>query len=197
DARSLYRPAGPWPGGDLRRDRSGRHRAGRRPLQRSRALRPAAGGHRAARLLRRVCNADPTRPARRLVRRAGRGLALAAGRGPGVKTLCRDCFWTGETPQRRCPACQSPRMVFHEELGSLSMAHMDCDAFYASVEKRDRPELRDVPVIVGGGQRGVVTTCCYIARISGVRSAMPMYQAFRLCPEAVVIRPDFAKYKAA
>lgn len=73
---------------------------------------------------------------------------------------------------------------------------MDCDAFYASVEKRDRPELRDLPVIVGGGKRGVVTTCCYIARISGVRSAMPMFKALKACPQAVVIKPDFAKYRA-
>jgi DNA polymerase-4 len=72
---------------------------------------------------------------------------------------------------------------------------MDCDAFYASVEKRDRPELRDQAVIVGGGKRGVVTTCCYIARIKGVRSAMPMFQALKACPEAVVIKPDFAKYR--
>jgi DNA polymerase-4 len=76
------------------------------------------------------------------------------------------------------------------------MAHIDCDAFYASVEKRDRPQLRDQPVIVGGGKRGVVTTCCYIARISGVRSAMPMFKALKLCPEAVVIKPDFPKYRA-
>jgi DNA polymerase-4 len=76
------------------------------------------------------------------------------------------------------------------------MAHIDCDAFYASVEKRDRPALRDVPVIVGGGKRGVVTTCCYIARISGVRSAMPMFKALKLCPQAVVIKPDFTKYRA-
>ncbi len=84
----------------------------------------------------------------------------------------------------------------HEELTRLSIAHMDCDAFYASVEKRDRPELRDQPVIVGGGKRGVVSTCCYIARIYGVRSAMPMFQALRLCPQAVVIKPDFTKYRA-
>jgi len=113
-----------------------------------------------------------------------------------VKALCRDCFWQGETPVRRCPTCASPRMVAHEELASLSIAHMDCDAFYASVEKRDRPELRDKPVIVGGGKRGVVTTCCYIARIKGVRSAMPMFRALKACPEAVVIKPDFAKYRA-
>jgi DNA polymerase-4 len=86
-------------------------------------------------------------------------------------------------------------VVAHDELGRLSIAHMDCDAFYASVEKRDRPELRDQAVIVGGGKRGVVTTCCYIARIKGVRSAMPMFQALKACPEAVVIKPDFAKYR--
>jgi DNA polymerase-4 len=87
--------------------------------------------------------------------------------------------------------------VAHQDLAGLAIAHMDCDAFYASVEKRDRPELRDVAVIVGGGKRGVVTTCCYIARIKGVRSAMPMFKALQLCPEAVVIKPDFAKYRAA
>jgi DNA polymerase-4 len=86
--------------------------------------------------------------------------------------------------------------VIHAELDRLAMAHIDCDAFYASVEKRDRSELRDRPVIVGGGKRGVVTTCCYIARISGVRSAMPMFKALKLCPEAVVIKPDFPKYRA-
>jgi DNA polymerase-4 len=112
-----------------------------------------------------------------------------------MKTLCRDCFWTGADAVRRCPACGSPRVVAHDELGRLSIAHMDCDAFYASVEKRDRPELRDQAVIVGGGKRGVVTTCCYIARIKGVRSAMPMFQALKACPEAVVIKPDFAKYR--
>lgn len=88
-------------------------------------------------------------------------------------------------------------MANHAQLDSLSIAHMDCDAFYASVEKRDRPELRDLPVIVGGGVRGVVTTCCYIARINGVRSAMPMFKARKLCPQAVIIKPDFAKYRAA
>jgi DNA polymerase-4 len=114
-----------------------------------------------------------------------------------VKAFCRDCFWQGDQAVRRCPACAGPRIVAHEELGSLSIAHMDCDAFYASVEKRDRPELRDLAVIVGGGKRGVVTTCCYIARIKGVRSAMPMFKALKLCPEAVLIKPDFAKYRAA
>ena len=113
-----------------------------------------------------------------------------------MKALCRECFWQGEAPVRRCPTCASPRIVAHDELASLAIAHMDCDAFYASVEKRDRPELRDKAVIVGGGKRGVVTTCCYIARIKGVRSAMPMFKALKACPEAVVIKPDFSKYRA-
>jgi len=113
-----------------------------------------------------------------------------------VSALCRDCFWTGEASHRHCPRCRSLRLVTHPELDQLSIAHIDCDAFYASVEKRDAPELRDQPVIVGGGVRGVVTTCCYIARMSGVRSAMPMFKARKLCPQAVVIRPDFAKYRS-
>ncbi len=107
--------------------------------------------------------------------------------------LCRDCLWRGQSDARRCPACGSPRVIAHGELNDLAIAHLDCDAFYASVEKRDRPELRDAPVIVGGGQRGVVTTACYIARISGVRSAMPMFKALRLRPPAVVIKPYFAR----
>jgi DNA polymerase-4 len=71
---------------------------------------------------------------------------------------------------------------------------MDCDAFYASVEKRDNPELASRPVIIGGGKRGVVSTACYVARIKGVRSAMPMFQALRLCPDAVVIKPRMDRY---
>ena len=86
-------------------------------------------------------------------------------------------------------------MIAHAELDRLVIAHLDCDAFYASVEKRDRPELRDVPVIVGGGHRGVVATACYVARQYGVGSAMPMFKALKACPDAVVIKPDFAKYK--
>ena len=114
-----------------------------------------------------------------------------------MKSLCRDCGWTGEAKAVRCPSCHSPRTIFHEELGTLSIAHLDCDAFYASVEKRDDPSLRDKPVIIGGGKRGVVTTACYIARMSGARSAMPMFKALKLCPDAVVIKPNFAKYKEA
>lgn len=112
----------------------------------------------------------------------------------GFRALCRDCFHTGNALVSRCPACGSPRVASHPELADLAIAHLDCDAFYASVEKRDRPEHRDAPLIVGGGKRGVVTTCCYIARTFGVRSAMPMFKALKLCPDAVVIKPDFSKY---
>ena len=114
-----------------------------------------------------------------------------------MKSICRDCLQSGDRKVERCPACGSRRLVQHEELDRLSIAHLDCDAFYASVEKRDRPELRDRPVIVGGGKRGVVSTCCYIARQYGVHSAMPMFKALKACPEAVVIKPDFSKYIAA
>ena len=109
--------------------------------------------------------------------------------------LCRDCFAT--TERAVCPACRGGRIVRHPELFSLAIAHIDCDAFYASVEKRDRPELTGRPVLVGGGTRGVVTAACYVARMYGCRSAMPMFKALKACPDAVVIRPDFPKYVAA
>ncbi len=110
--------------------------------------------------------------------------------------LCRDCLGSGTSASvpRRCPSCGSPRLRSHDELFELSIAHVDCDAFYASVEKRDDPSLLDKPLIIGGGVRGVVSTCCYIARQSGVRSAMPMFKARELCPEAVIIKPNMAKY---
>ncbi|WP_456073107.1 DNA polymerase IV [Devosia rhizoryzae] len=113
-----------------------------------------------------------------------------------VDWLCRDCLkWeTSGTVPNRCPACGSPRMRSHDELFALSIAHVDCDAFYASVEKRDDPSLRDKPLIIGGGARGVVSTCCYIARQFGVRSAMPMFKARELCPDAVIIKPNMQKY---
>ena len=114
-----------------------------------------------------------------------------------MKSICRDCLTTADALVERCPACDSRRIVRHDELAALAIAHLDCDAFYASVEKRDRPELRDRPVIVGGGKRGVVSTCCYVARQYGVHSAMPMFKALKACPEAVVIKPDFSKYVAA
>lgn len=111
-----------------------------------------------------------------------------------MPALCRDCLATFDTSPARCPRCGRPRMLRHPELFSLSVAHIDCDSFYASVEKLDDPSLADKPLIVGGGTRGVVTTCCYIARIAGVRSAMPMFQAMKLCPEAVVLRPRKDRY---
>jgi DNA polymerase IV len=110
--------------------------------------------------------------------------------------LCRDCCHVSGAEASMCPACGGSRVVFHPELRALAVAHLDCDAFYASIEKRDRPELRDQPVIVGGGARGVVLACCYVARLSGVRSAMPMFKALKACPDAVVIPPDMAKYRA-
>lgn len=110
--------------------------------------------------------------------------------------LCRDCLAHGQAQQSpsRCPKCGSPRLRLHDELFALTIVHVDCDAFYASVEKRDDPTLRDKPLIIGGGTRGVVSTCCYIARQFGVRSAMPMFKALQLCPDAVVIRPNMSKY---
>ena len=109
------------------------------------------------------------------------------GERRAMKAICRDCLWTGDRAVSRCPDCGSPRVVVHEELDRLTIAHLDCDAFYASVEKRDRPELRDRPVIIGGGVRGVVSTACYVARLYGVGSAMPMFKALKACPDAVVI----------
>lgn len=111
--------------------------------------------------------------------------------------FCRDCLTRQSSAARRCSSCGSPRLVSHPELERLSIAHIDCDAFFAAVEKRDRPELRDKPVIIGGGKRGVVSTACYIARIRGVRSAMPMFKALEACPDAIVIKPDMEKYSEA
>ena len=110
-----------------------------------------------------------------------------------MPALCRDCLTRFESGPR-CPNCGRPRIIEHPELFELSIAHMDCDAFYASVEKRENPELNDKPVIIGGGKRGVVSTACYIARIRGVRSAMPMFQALKLCPDAVVLKGRMAVY---
>jgi DNA polymerase-4 len=112
--------------------------------------------------------------------------------------LCRDCLTLSASPlAERCSACGSPRLLRHKERDSLSIAHVDCDAFFAAVEKRDDPSLADRPVIVGGGKRGVVSTACYVARTYGVRSAMPMFQALKLCPHATVIKPNGDKYSKA
>jgi DNA polymerase-4 len=112
-----------------------------------------------------------------------------------MAAFCRDCLGdAGSGP--RCPACRSPRILRHPELDTLTIAHVDCDAFYATIEKRDDPSLADKPLIIGGGRRGVVSTACYIARTFGVHSAMPMFEARKLCPQATVIRPDMDKYAA-
>ena len=108
--------------------------------------------------------------------------------------FCRDCLSDLALAARRCGECGSPRLVRHHALPALSLAHIDCDAFYATVEKRDNPDIADKPVIIGGGKRGVVSAACYIARTYGVRSAMPMFKALALCPQATVIGPDMAKY---
>ncbi|MBI4274206.1 MAG: DNA polymerase IV [Rhizobiales bacterium] len=109
---------------------------------------------------------------------------------------CRDCLADVPDGKARCQACGSPRIVRHSDLDDLAIAHVDCDAFYATIEKRDNPAIADKPVIVGGGRRGVVTTACYIARTFGIKSAMPMFEARRLCPAAVIVPPAMAKYAA-
>ena len=112
--------------------------------------------------------------------------------------FCRDCLTPAASPlAERCPACGSPRLLRHKERDSLAIAHVDCDAFFAAVEKRDDPSLADKPVIIGGRKRGVVSTACYVARTYGVRSAMPMFQALKLCPHAMVIKPNREKYRKA
>ncbi len=112
----------------------------------------------------------------------------------GPRCFCRDCLKDLDFASGRCGQCGSPRLVRHRGLSALTLAHIDCDAFYATVEKRDAPELADRPLIIGGGKRGVVSAACYIARTFGVRSAMPMFKALALCPAAAVIAPDMAKY---
>jgi DNA polymerase-4 len=119
---------------------------------------------------------------------------------PPILVVCRDCDWFGETAgavDSGCPACDSRKTLGHPELARLSMAHLDCDAFFASVEKRDDPSLADRPVLVGGGRRGVVAAACYLARTYGIRSAMPMFEALRRCPDAVGVKPRFEAYREA
>ena len=110
------------------------------------------------------------------------------------QALCRDCF-ARFCEEKQCPTCYSPRILYHKELFCLNIAHVDCDAFYASIEKSKNKELVDKPLIVGGGSRGIVTTCCYIARISGVKSAMPIYIAKKLCPRAIIVPPRMGLYR--
>jgi DNA polymerase-4 len=112
-----------------------------------------------------------------------------------VNALCLDCLADVPLASVTCPSCGGGRLLAHPELGDLAIAHLDCDAFYASIEKRDDPGLGSKPLIVGwAGQRGVVTTACYEARKYGVKSAMPMFQARKLCPQAIVIAPKMKTY---
>ena len=111
-------------------------------------------------------------------------------------SFCRDCLADALPQATRCGACGSPRLLRHGDLARLTIAHVDCDAFYATIEKRDDPSLAAEPVIVGGGRRGVVAAACYVARTFGVKSAMPMFAALRLCPQAKVIRPNMQKYSS-
>jgi DNA polymerase-4 len=122
--------------------------------------------------------------------------AVGLKRGVDMAGFCRDCLSDVPDQAARCADCGSPRLLRHRALDQLAIAHIDCDAFYATIEKRDDPALRDKPLIVGGGRRGVVTTACYIARTYGVKSAMPMFEARRLCPGAMVVPPNMAKYAA-
>ena len=114
----------------------------------------------------------------------------------GYLSFCRDCLTDLIGIQRRCTSCRSPRIIQHGELGILSIAHIDCDSFFAAVEKRDDPKLANIPVVVGGSQRGVVSTCCYIARTYGIHSAMPIFKTKKLCPNAVFLPPRHDRYKS-
>ena len=109
-------------------------------------------------------------------------------------SFCRDCLSDAADNATRCAICRSPRLARHPELHSLTIAHIDCDAFYATIEKRDNPDIADKPVVIGGGTRGVVAAACYVARTYGIHSAMPMFEAQRRCPDAIVIKPNMAKY---
>ena len=111
-----------------------------------------------------------------------------------MSALCRDCLANVVDEQAHCSLCGGTRVIAHPELDILAIAHVDCDAFYAAVEERDDPDLKGKPLIVGGGKRGVVLTANYAARKFGAKSAMPMFQALKLCPQAVIVKPDMAKY---
>ena len=122
-----------------------------------------------------------------------------------IKYLCLDCAKlypcstnNGKTvpvKPSRCAKCRSPRLRMHPELETLHIAHVDCDSFYASVEKLDHPELASKAVAVGNRERGVVAACCYIARSYGIKSAMPMFQILKLCPDIVIMPARMERYQ--
>lgn len=114
-----------------------------------------------------------------------------------ITSICRECLSTFDSKVLYCANCESLNLISHKEIEKLDIAHVDCDAFYASIEKRDNPKLKNSAVIIGGGKRGVVATACYLARIKGVRSSMPMYKALKLCPSATIIKPNMSKYRDA
>ena len=114
-----------------------------------------------------------------------------------ITSICRECLSTFDSKVLYCANCESLNLISHKEIEKLDIAHVDCDAFYASIEKRDNPKLKNSAVIIGGGKRGVVATACYLARIKGVRSAMPMYKALKLCPSATIVKPNMSKYRDA
>src|SRR5258707_9281739 len=114
--------------------------------------------------------------------------------GLQMSALCRDCMADVVGEGLQCPSCNGRRILAHGELDTLAIAHLDCDAFYAAVEERDDPNLKGKPLIVGGGKRGVVLTASYAARKFGAKSAMPMFQALKLCPQAIIVKPDMGKY---
>ena len=114
-----------------------------------------------------------------------------------ITSICRECLSTFDSKVLYCANCESLNLISHKEIEKLDIAHVDCDAFYASIEKRDNPKLKNSAVIIGGGKRGVVATACYVARIKGVRSAMPMHKALKLCPSAIIIKPNMSKYRDA
>ena len=114
-----------------------------------------------------------------------------------IITLCRECLKTFNEKKEFCNKCYSANLISNNEIENLNIAHVDCDAFYAAIEKRDNPKYKNLPIIIGGGKRGVVATACYIARTRGVKSAMPMYRALKLCPDAIIIKPNMQKYKKA
>ena len=110
--------------------------------------------------------------------------------------ICRECLkkWDSKKILSKCNFCQSNNVYFHREFNELSIAHLDCDSFYAAVEKRDNKTLKYKPVAVGGTERGVVAAACYVARKYGIKSAMPTFKAKQLCPDLVIIKPRMEHY---